>query len=126
MICHMGKEDTVRMMTTKETAEKLDADPGTVRMWCINGTFPNARQEETPRGPIWLIPETDLKGFKRRGRGRPSKLVEENKGQAAEATANEKNDQTSKEASVKETPAKPKKRAVKKASAKRSAKLRKQ
>ena len=59
------------MLTTREVAEKIDANPGTVRMWCINRTFPNAKQQETPRGPIWLIPETDLQGFKRRGPGRP-------------------------------------------------------
>ncbi len=61
------------MLTTREVAEKLDANPGTIRMWCINGTFPNARQEETARGPVWLIPETDLHGFERRGPGRPSR-----------------------------------------------------
>ena len=65
------------MLTTREVAEKIDANPGTVRMWCINGTFPNAEQQETPRGPIWLIPETDLQEFKRRGPGRPSKKATE-------------------------------------------------
>ena len=69
----MKKSETVRMLTTKEAGEKISADPGTVRMWCINGTFANAKQEETPRGPIWLIPETDLDGFERRSRGRPPK-----------------------------------------------------
>lgn len=60
------------MMTVREVAEQLNANPGTVRMWCINKTFPNAVQETTLRGPVWLIPESDLKGFERRGRGRPS------------------------------------------------------
>lgn len=80
MIRSMKKQEKVRMLTTKETAEKLNADPGTVRMWCINGTLPNARQEETPRGPVWLIPETDLSGFERRGRGRPSRKVQDGAG----------------------------------------------
>jgi hypothetical protein len=71
MICAMKTKESVKMLTTRETAEKLNADPGTIRMWCINGTFPNAKQEETPRGPVWLIPESDLIGFERRGRGRP-------------------------------------------------------
>jgi hypothetical protein len=66
------KGERPKMMTVREVAEKLDANPGTVRMWCINKTFPNAKQEETLRGPVWLIPESDLKGFEKRGRGRPS------------------------------------------------------
>ena len=70
------------MLTTREVAEKIDANPGTVRMWCINGTFPNAEQQETPRGPIWLIPETDLQEFKKRGPGRPSKKATEEADQA--------------------------------------------
>jgi hypothetical protein len=68
----MKHKDT-KMLTAREVAERLDANPGTVRMWCINKTFPNAVQEETPRGPIWLIPETDLDGFEKRGPGRPAK-----------------------------------------------------
>ena len=82
------------MLTTKETAERLDADPGTVRMWCINGTLPNAIQEETPRGPVWMIPETDLSGFNRRGRGRPPKPV----GDDQAATAPTEADATAKPA----------------------------
>lgn len=61
------------MLTVREVAEKIDANPGTVRMWCINKTFPNAVQEPTLRGPVWLIPESDLKGFEKRGVGRPAK-----------------------------------------------------
>jgi len=73
MIRRMAKQENVKMLTTREVAEKIDANPGTVRMWCINGTFANAEQQGTPRGPIWLIPETDLQGFKRRRPGRPKK-----------------------------------------------------
>ncbi len=67
------KSAEIKMLTVREVAEKLDANPGTVRMWCINKTFSNAVQEVTLRGPVWLIPESDLKGFERRGPGRPSK-----------------------------------------------------
>ncbi len=64
-------DSSLAVMTVREVAEKLDANPGTVRMWCINKTFSNAVQEETLRGPVWLIPESDLKDFEKRGRGRP-------------------------------------------------------
>jgi hypothetical protein len=70
------KSTGAKMLTVREVAEKIDANPGTVRMWCINKTFPNAVQEETLRGPVWLIPESDLKGFEKRGPGRPPKPKE--------------------------------------------------
>ena len=45
----------------------------TVNVWCLRGKFPDAVREETPRGPVWVIPERDLKGFKRPQAGRPPK-----------------------------------------------------
>jgi hypothetical protein len=111
----MAKQENVRMLTTREVAEKIDANPGTVRMWCINGTFPNAEQQETPRGPIWLIPETDLQGFERRSPGRPSKQAPRGPDQGSQKAAS---DQA-------ETPAdevKPKRGASKKAPAKKAMK----
>jgi hypothetical protein len=69
------KHKETNMLTVRDVAERLDANPGTVRMWCINKTFPNAVQEETLRGPIWLIPESDLAGFEKRGPGRPPKAA---------------------------------------------------
>ena len=69
---HMKSAET-KMLTVRDVAEKLNANPGTVRMWCINKTFPNAVLEETLRGPVWLIPISDLTGFEKRGRGRPPK-----------------------------------------------------
>lgn len=67
------KRADAKMLTVREVADKLDANPGTIRMWCINKTFPNAIHTDTFRGPVWLIPETDLIGFEKRGRGRPPK-----------------------------------------------------
>ena len=72
------KRAETNMLTVREVADKLDANPGTVRMWCINKTFANAVQEETLRGPVWLIPESDLKDFEKRGRGRPPKSASTN------------------------------------------------
>ena len=59
------------LLTVREIAERLDVDPSTVRIWRIRGRFPNAQAEETPRGRVWYIPKSDLKGFERRGPGRP-------------------------------------------------------
>lgn len=61
------------MLKVPEVAERLDVLTSTVRIWCRNGRFPNAVTEETLRGPVWLIPESDLQGFEKRGRGRPPK-----------------------------------------------------
>lgn len=68
-----------RMLSVKEVAEQLGVQDGVVRAWCINGTLPNAVRTETPRGPFWQIPETDLRGFEKRGRGRPPKVKTESK-----------------------------------------------
>ena len=59
--------------TTKEVAEILNVSPITVRLWCRQGKFPNAREEQTPRGAVWWIPDTDLKDFKKPSTGRPKK-----------------------------------------------------
>jgi hypothetical protein len=74
MICDMAERKRVKMLTTREVGERLDVNPGQVRGWCISGVFPNATRQETPRGPIWYIPDSDLQGFRRRGPGRPSKV----------------------------------------------------
>lgn len=63
------------MLSVKEVAAQLGANEGSVRAWCINGVFANASRLETPRGPIWQIPETDLIGFEKRGPGRPPKKL---------------------------------------------------
>jgi excisionase family DNA binding protein len=57
-------------LTTTQAAERLNAGVSTVRLWCQQGRFPNARAEATPRGNVWFIPVKDLKGFVRPKRGR--------------------------------------------------------
>jgi hypothetical protein len=59
--------------TTTQVAIRLDTPERTIRLWCKQGRFPNARQMNTPRGSFWLIPATDLDGFEKPERGRPSK-----------------------------------------------------
>jgi hypothetical protein len=61
-----GKEQN--LLTVTQVAERLGADVRSIRNLCSQGNvFPNAKRY----GPYWLIPETDLKGFVKRGRGRP-------------------------------------------------------
>jgi hypothetical protein len=60
-------------LTTKQAAERFGVEPPAVRQWCRRGLLPNAYEAETPRGSVWMIPETDLEGFKPpRKTGRPS------------------------------------------------------
>ncbi len=66
----MTKKNTEEL-TVREAAERLGAAIPTVTLMCREGRFPNARQDETPRGPIWYIPVSDLTGIEVRGRGRP-------------------------------------------------------
>ena len=68
---------TTEELTVREVAEKLGAAIPTVSLMCREGRFPNARQEDTPRGPVWYIPVSDLEGVEARGRGRPPKAKPE-------------------------------------------------
>jgi hypothetical protein len=58
-------------LTTAQVAERLNVAQPTVKLWCRQGRFPNAALEQTPRGPVWQIPETDLKNFEPPKMGRP-------------------------------------------------------
>jgi excisionase family DNA binding protein len=60
-------------LTTSQAAARLGVGKSTVNLWCRQGRFPNARSEETPRGPVWVIPESDLAGFTPPAMGRPPK-----------------------------------------------------
>jgi hypothetical protein len=50
-------------LTTKQVAERFEVQPPAVRQWCRRGLFPNAYEQDAPRGAVWMIPEKDLKGF---------------------------------------------------------------
>jgi len=60
-------------LTTAQAAERLGVAQPTVKLWCRQGRFPNAAIEETARGPVWQIPETDLNNFEPPKMGRPPK-----------------------------------------------------
>ncbi len=66
-----------QVLTPSDVAEKLKVSAITVRVWCRRGLFPNATVTETPRGPYWEIPESDLEGFKPPKMGRPLKAKAE-------------------------------------------------
>ena len=69
----------MKRLTTAEVAQRLGVAQVTVNVWCIQNRFPNASREETPRGPVWLIPENDLKGFEPPKMGRPRKPTDTEK-----------------------------------------------
>jgi excisionase family DNA binding protein len=54
-----------KMLSTKETAEQLNAGESSIRLWCDQGRFPNAQKV----GRDWIIPESDLQGFEKRKPG---------------------------------------------------------
>jgi len=61
------------MLTTNEVMERLEAPYQTVVAWIKRGLFPGAKQEETPRGPVWVVPLSAVENFKRPSMGRPPK-----------------------------------------------------
>ena len=66
-------------LSTAEVAEIFGVVPRSVREWCARGLFPKAYEQQTSRGPIWMIPEEDLKGFTppKMGRPRTRKVINE-------------------------------------------------
>jgi hypothetical protein len=67
-----------KMYTIKEASEIIGASPSSIRVWLNKeneraSRFPNAVKQDSPIGPFWLIPESDLKGYEGRKLGRPFK-----------------------------------------------------
>jgi len=67
-------------LTTSQVAARLGVGASTVRLWCTLRRFAGAHEVQTPRGPVWLIPEEDLHCFVIPKRGRPRKLPEASAG----------------------------------------------
>ena len=65
----------VKELSTSQVAARLNVSAITVRLWCRRGLFKNAREVETPRGPVWMIPVGDVEGFTSPKIGRPPKGV---------------------------------------------------
>ena len=62
-----------KMLMVSEVAARLGQSERNIRNWAKRGVFPGAVLQVSPRGPYWLIPESDLKSFSKPVRGRPGK-----------------------------------------------------
>ena len=58
-------------LCTSEVAARFSVAIRSVRKWCARGLFPNAYEQQTVRGPVWMIPEKDLENFVPPKMGRP-------------------------------------------------------
>jgi hypothetical protein len=68
----MSKRD----LTTAQVAERMSVSVHAVRFWIKRGLLPNAYEVAESRGPVWRIPESDLKGFEPpKKTGRPPKAT---------------------------------------------------
>jgi hypothetical protein len=72
----MGK----RMVTTREALTMLEArgvnvSYSNLALWVRTGKFSGAKQEETPRGPVWKIPADSIERFEPPRRGRTPKAT---------------------------------------------------
>ena len=58
-------------LSTSEVAARYGVAARSVRDWCARKLFPNAYEQRTARGPVWVIPESDLENFMPPKLGRP-------------------------------------------------------
>ncbi len=62
----------VAKLSTAQVAERFGVSQAAVKKWCRKGLFAKAEFVDTPRGPVWEIPESDLEHFQRPIMGRPA------------------------------------------------------
>ena len=64
-----------KKMTTTEFAKASGLPYTTVVRWAQDGVIPGVEREDTPRGPVWLIPPESLDRLEqwKPKRGRPHK-----------------------------------------------------
>ena len=65
------------MLTTSEVMQRLDAPYQTVVAWIKKGLLPGAKREDTPRGPVWMVPASSVINFEPPKMGRPRKPLSE-------------------------------------------------
>jgi len=62
-----------KFLTAKEFSEIHGVSRATVTSWCRTGKLEGARQDVTPFGAVWYIPEKTSKAFVKPIIGRPPK-----------------------------------------------------
>lgn len=67
----MQKTRPTPTVSTTEIANKLKVTRAAVTQWCRQGLFAGAFVEDTARGPVWHIPQSDLDAFTPPKPGRP-------------------------------------------------------
>jgi len=67
------KETSETKLSIKQVADRLGENSATVKGWRRRGLFPHAELVDTPRGPVWQIPLSDVEKFKKPIVGRPPK-----------------------------------------------------
>lgn len=60
-------------LTLTAVAARLGISRKTAQAWRTAGRFPNAVKQVTPRGAVWMVPESDLEGLELPTMGRPRK-----------------------------------------------------
>ncbi|HEX6537493.1 MAG TPA: helix-turn-helix domain-containing protein [Gemmatimonadaceae bacterium] len=60
-------------LSTREAAARLGLHPHYLRRLLARGRLPGAVREDTPRGPVWRIPESAVAGYVAPPRGRPKR-----------------------------------------------------
>ena len=73
------KKGKDKMLTVSEVAQRLGESERNIRNWATQKVFPGAQRVDSPRGPYWEIPESDLDSFEKPARGRPKKKKDNNK-----------------------------------------------
>jgi hypothetical protein len=82
------KKGIEKMLTVSEVATRLGESERNIRNWAKQKVLPGAQLKDSPRGPYWEIPESDLKGFEKPVRGRPVTKKDAKPSPARKAKAN--------------------------------------
>lgn len=70
MVTPTKKKPDIKL-SLKEVADRLGENVETVRGWRKRDLFPRAELIDTPRGPVWQVPLSDLENFQKPVAGRP-------------------------------------------------------
>lgn len=60
-------------LTIRQAADHFGVSIDTIKQWVRKARFPNSYLEDTPRGPVRIIPTSDINGFERPAMGRPAR-----------------------------------------------------